>query len=156
MQLQTGIRKTIAFSFVPLILVSSLFGLYVALTPPCSEYSCIQVNLNSNTSMTGIIVYITPVPAECGIGGLICTSAGASDCYLPTSLCYSVNTQSNSLDFSFRGLSQGYYEFGYTDYFGNGTSIGAGRVIYLANQTEYLATINATAFLGTDINVTVA
>lgn len=134
-------RKALALSFIPLIIVAGLFGLYISLSPVCQQYSCVHVLLNSETSVNGtILVYLTPVSAECATGPLICTFGGV-DCSLPSNFCYSVKTQPNTFNFVFQGVNQGYYALGWTQFFGNFSS-GFGSYVHLANQTAYFVTVN--------------
>ena len=157
--------KAIAFGFIPLILVATLFGAYLAFSPvsrtsnlamqstSCQQYTCVQININSNSPITGITVSLVPELSQC-IHGLGC-DLPSTQCNLPSNFCSTINTQSSTDTFTFLGVKEGYYWLEFMANWGNNATRGTARAIFVQNQMTYYVTANITASLATaEVNIT--
>ena len=156
--------KAIAFGFIPLILVAALFGAYLsfspvsgtsneAIPPSCQQFSCVQININSNSPITGITVSLVPELSQC-IHGLGC-DLPSTQCNLPSNFCSTINTQSSTDTFTFLGVKEGYYWLEFMANWGNNATRGTARAIFVQNQMTYYVMANITASLATaEISIT--
>lgn len=157
--------KAVAIGFIPLIVISVLFGTYLSLTPfgsnqmvpGCQEYSCVHVSLNSNTSITGVLITLQSEPASCVTGPLICTQPGPV-CNLPQYFCHSINTEASTASFTFEGVEQGYYRIGFIAYYGENESYynSFSESLLITNRTAYNVVANMTALATTQGNVEIS
>jgi hypothetical protein len=126
---------------------SSYSGVNQVQSPACKQYSCIYFQINSDSSITGISVSISPEPSSC-LQGLVCTPVGAS-CGNQSNFCTDINTQARTAAFSFQGVEQGYYWLDFNANLGNNASRGTVRTIHVSDRTAYYITANITAGLAT-------
>lgn len=151
--------RAIAFGFIPLILVFGLFGAYLAISPVsntsndviqpiCQQFSCVQIQINSNSPITGIDISLVPEPAQCFNGSIPCDASGPQ-CNLPSNFCSSVNTQSSSDTLTFQAVGQGYYWLEFNAHAGGNATRGTYMSIHVENQAIAYITANITASLAT-------
>lgn len=151
-----GLASTV---IIPLIIVA-IFGIYVAAATMdstslnCVEYSCVQVTVISNSSITDMTVTLAPVPPQCAQQACIIWPR----CNHPSNFCSTVNTQSKTDSFMFQGVKQGYYWLGFTAHAGINATEGAIQItgrpiatlaVQIENQTIYHVVTNITAGLAT-------
>lgn len=145
-----------AFGFIPIIFVSALFGTYLAITPVsgsstnapqsnCERYSCVRIQINSDSSITGISVALFQEPSAClnPMNG-VCDPGG--NCNLPSNFCANVNTQATTFALTFQGAKQGnYWVVIYANVPGTNATREGLKTIYLPNQATYGVVVNITS-----------
>ena len=141
-----GVLIVIAVALMAFVTALSLW--YPGPSKSCQRYSCVYIRMNSNSSITGISVSLSPTPASCAQTKLVCTPGGP-DCIAPSNFCANVNTFRSTYAMTFQGVKQGYYWLDFNANLGNGASQGMIKMIYVANETEYYVTANMTAELAT-------
>jgi len=138
-------RKIIAVGLISLILILA-FALYVGLIPVLGA-SSVHFRLDSDSPITGISISLVPEPSQC-LHGPICDPTGPQ-CNLPSNFCSSINTQSSTDNFTFRGVKEGHYWLEFEANLGNNASRGAVRGIFVEELSTYYVTANITAGLAT-------
>ena len=146
-------RKAIAIGFIPIIVVTVLFGVYLAMIPfasnqmnklSCHEYSCLDVLINSNTSITGISVSLFQEPSACLFGP---PGLPGGNCDLPSNFCTNINTEANTVAFSFQGVKEGHYWLAFYAMVGSNATRGVVKSVFVSNNAAYNVVANITGSL---------